>query len=295
MPKAPRHTKLGALYRGVYETRPGSFWAILYIKGKQLQFGPYATARAAADRFDREVLRRPGCGQLTNADIRAEQQAEQAKSGSAEYADEEWRSIADSPDFEVSSKGRVRCLETRMFIHQTQSTNGYWLVSVGRRSPVHVMVGHAFLPNPFNLRDIDHIDTTQKDNNCVTNLRWCDHSGNSQNTKKIKLYKGRPTSSIYKGCSWDRRREKWVAYIKVEGKKVHGKEFNTEREGGDWYDQWAVVHFKEFALTNAMMVAKGLIHPRSEEEARKAQQQVVQEEEEEEEEVEDEMIDLTDL
>ncbi|MBT5122849.1 MAG: HNH endonuclease [Euryarchaeota archaeon] len=42
---------------------------------------------------------------------------------------------------------------------------------------VHRLVAEAFIPNPENLSDVDHIDCI-KDNNDVSNLRWVSRDDN---------------------------------------------------------------------------------------------------------------------
>lgn len=42
---------------------------------------------------------------------------------------------------------------------------------------VHRLVAEAFLDNPNNLPEVDHIDKDPK-NNSITNLRWCDRKFN---------------------------------------------------------------------------------------------------------------------
>jgi hypothetical protein len=56
-----------------------------------------------------------------------------------------------------------------------------------QRLYVHRLVAEAFIPNPDNLPEIDHIDCV-KTNNVEWNLRWVDRCGNMQNpiTKKLQ-------------------------------------------------------------------------------------------------------------
>lgn len=46
----------------------------------------------------------------------------------------------------------------------------------------------AFIPNPYNLPEVDHIDNDPS-NNDVTNLRWISSSGNIQNKPKPPSYR----------------------------------------------------------------------------------------------------------
>lgn len=114
---------------------------------------------------------------------------------------EEWRTIEEFPDYEVSSIGNVRSKERIVeksgdgkgsgsvrycSVMKTQAVfNGYRGVGLSKdkklyRRFVHRLVGIAFIPNPDCLPEIDHIDRNRA-NNDVSNLRWVTRSQNLEN------------------------------------------------------------------------------------------------------------------
>ena len=120
---------------------------------------------------------------------------------------EQWKTIKDYKYFEVSNLGRVREKLTKKIIVQWDNGNGYQKVAVptnivakannqnklnvyynehGKRLKikteyVHRLVALAFIPNPENKPEVDHIDTDRA-NNFVDNLRWVTESENSLNS-----------------------------------------------------------------------------------------------------------------
>lgn len=70
------------------------------------------------------------------------------------------------------------------FLKQLRSTNGYWLVFLsqpGRRvkmKQVHRLVATAFIPNPDDKPEVNHIDSDRGNNN-FSNLEWVTRSENN--------------------------------------------------------------------------------------------------------------------
>jgi formamidopyrimidine-DNA glycosylase len=112
---------------------------------------------------------------------------------------EEWRPVKGCEGlYEVSNFGRVRSLPNRGTrgkfnngkIKVPQKRGRYLFVRLykdgkGASFSIHRLVAEAFIPNPYNLPVVDHIDTDCY-NNCVSNLRWASHSDNSRNPLTIK-------------------------------------------------------------------------------------------------------------
>ena len=72
-------------------------------------------------------------------------------------------------------------------------TNGYLGITIsenGKRYKfmIHRLVAKAFIPNPNNYTDVDHIDFNRQ-NPCVENLQWCSRSENIKRSyDKGKIY-----------------------------------------------------------------------------------------------------------
>ena len=105
-----------------------------------------------------------------------------------------WKDIKGfEGSYQVSTKGNVRSLDRwvtektgiKKFIHgkmevlhnQYKDGRGYYKVSLHKDGKekkllVHRLVAIAFIPNPNNLPEVNHIDE-DKHNNDVNNLEWC--------------------------------------------------------------------------------------------------------------------------
>ena len=92
--------------------------------------------------------------------------------------DEIWKVIENFPNYSVSTYGRVRNNTTGLILKQGDNGRGYKHVGLysdtikNKTIMVHRLVALAFLPNPNNLPEINHIDEN-KENNCIENLEWC--------------------------------------------------------------------------------------------------------------------------
>lgn len=108
--------------------------------------------------------------------------------------------------YQVSNLGNVKSLERQVKDHlgitrtikpcilkQRNSHKGYRVVSLTQNAKdknflVHRLVGMAFIENPENKPQINHIDGN-KQNNCVENLEWCTNSENQKHAYKLGLNK----------------------------------------------------------------------------------------------------------
>ena len=114
-------------------------------------------------------------------------------------------------------------------------TRGYIQIRInGRTYSLHRLI-YLYHNPKWNIHDIspeneiDHDDRV-KGNNKIENLRIIDNSGNNRNKDK------RPNcSSIYKGVYWDKRMNKWIARISINGKKIILGYFDDENEAGLMY------------------------------------------------------------
>lgn len=95
---------------------------------------------------------------------------------------EVWKTIEDSPGYEVSNLTRVRNKKTGRIMKQKISTCGYLQVHLtengkDKHRSVHRLVAQAFIPNPNGYKEVNHRNEIKTD--CrIENLEWCDRKYN---------------------------------------------------------------------------------------------------------------------
>lgn len=100
---------------------------------------------------------------------------------------EKWKPIIGYENlYEVSSFGRVKSFRVDnngVIIVATDNGRGYFGITLTKpgspkkRVHVHRLVATAFLDNPLNLREVNHINAVRNDNR-LENLEWCDRTYN---------------------------------------------------------------------------------------------------------------------
>lgn len=93
------------------------------------------------------------------------------------------------------------------FVTKTLLKTGYYKVAIDRKQfLLHRLLAEAFIPNPYNKPEIDHIDGNPQ-NNSLDNLRWVNHKENLNNPISVKreIYSHTGLVSNIKG-----RKKIWV-------------------------------------------------------------------------------------
>lgn len=115
--------------------------------------------------------------------------------------------------FKDNNGGKVFVKEKIVNLHR--SSKGYVITGASIESKKHHFILHrlvamAFIDNPLNLPQVNHIDEV-KDNNFYKNLEWC----NNRQNKTHSLNNVKRTSK-YIGVHWSKSLKKWCCQINIQ-------------------------------------------------------------------------------
>lgn len=105
--------------------------------------------------------------------------------------EEIWKDVQEFPSYRVSNLGNVLSLNynktgvARLLVPKTRRA-GYLVVTLGKDNHrfIHRLVGIAFIPNPENKPQINHINFITSDNR-LENLEWCTALENAQHSRRL--------------------------------------------------------------------------------------------------------------
>ena len=86
---------------------------------------------------------------------------------------------------DVMRYGRVR----KPFLARGYKVLGLYKVGKRKNYLIHRLIMLHFVPNPDNLKCVDHINRIKTDNR-IENLRWCSYSDNIINADRVEKRKG---------------------------------------------------------------------------------------------------------
>ena len=148
---------------------------------------------------------------------------------------EEWRPVIGYEGlYEVSNMGRVKSLKRTVWdnrgyyrtvperiLKPVDKGMGYlyvllWKDGKGKNCRINRLVAIAFIPNPYNLPEVNHIDQN-KENNCVSNLEFCSSKYNCNFGDRNKRIAEKLTG-----------RKQSKEHVKRHAEKLRGKKQSKE-------------------------------------------------------------------
>jgi NUMOD4 motif/HNH endonuclease len=152
---------------------------------------------------------------------------------------ENWEIIGDYPNYSVSNFGNIKNNKTGKILKIYPNHQNYCRVCLCKNGirkliSLHYLVIKHHTNQEIN-GEIDHIDRNRLNNN-VSNLRIVDRITNCRNTNKRTCY----STSKYKGVSFYKSRNKWIAKITINYKGIHLGCFLNERDAGIAYNNYII-------------------------------------------------------
>ena len=136
-------------------------------------------------------------------------------------------------DGKVESVKRKGILKNRFLKEMTHKT-GYKYVGLYKDKQslylIHRLVACHFIPNPHNFPMIDH-QNEKKDDNSISNLRWCSHATNMRN-RTMK----RPVNDLPRGVRITSS-GKYQTRIKINGKNKCLGTYEAKEEASRIYEE----------------------------------------------------------
>jgi len=149
--------------------------------------------------------------------------------------------------YEVNEYGIVRNVKSKKIVRGYIEKNGYVRMRFENkclggvvRTTAHRLVAEAFIPNPDNLSEVNHIDSNRA-NNHVSNLEWVSHS---ENMKHAYVHNRMPHLH--------------TNHIKARKQITNGTEiFESISSAGEWLAQNKKVKDKVSGIAGISAVCRG--------------------------------------
>jgi len=203
-------------------------------------------ARGRKDRNNTRMKKR----YMLNADKREKRKAEKIKEKELEFNryttinNLEWKSVDGfGIKYLVSNTGLIYNRETLTYVKQHKSKSGYINCNLNDRYQlVHRIIAKAFIPNPENKAEVNHING-KKDDNRIENLEWATHQENVKHSfeilgRKSNFFGKKGRYGKQKGYSYCKHRNKYISQATVDGKTKYLGAFDTAKEAKNYTSKY---------------------------------------------------------
>ena len=162
---------------------------------------------------------------------------------------EDFRNIIGFSKYQVSNLGNVKSFQSKnekVLKTTINKKTGYVCLhlkddnGMSKNITIHRLVAKAFIDNPENKKEVDHIDGNKTNNN-INNLRWSTHSENNRNKPTQKN-----NNSGYSGITYMKSLKKWRVRIKVDKKEMYIGVYKNIEDAIKIRKEKEIEYFKEF-------------------------------------------------
>ena len=153
----------------------------------------------------------------------------------------EWKLIEGFDGiYSVSNYGEVRNNKTGKLMKLRKNEKGYLRTNLTKNGNqksvrVHRLVAQAFIPNPENKPQVNHIDF-DKENNCVNNLERVTNKENTQYSVCNRIFPGQQKKRNNKTGERNISHYKGFYVVRIYGKKYVSKSFKNIDDAKQWRD-----------------------------------------------------------
>ena len=129
----------------------------------------------------------------------------------------EYKIIKGFENYGIYENGDIINVKTNRILKKSKDNLGYYKVILynddnKKTFRIHRLLGEYYLDKIEGKNIIDHKDG-DKENNDLSNLRWCNHSENNRNIKK-------KSNNKYFGVIYDKNNKKWITRIRLNGTRI---------------------------------------------------------------------------
>ena len=150
-------------------------------------------------------------------------------------------SINDFENYVIFEDGVVINIETgKEMKPYLEKATGYYRAGLSKNKKkqkfyIHRLIALAYIPNPDNKPEVDHINRIRNDNR-IENLRWATHSENNQNKSEYNNNTS-GTQNVYYITNHD----KWLYRKSINGSLHCSPYFDTREEAIEYKHNYEFV------------------------------------------------------